>query len=124
VHRRFQADITVGTASMGGDRFTYARANLDVPLSGWLTLGWSGIYRSIKVESTNDWQTSSDDYSNTRAYHSNTLVSAFRMRALLGHRAAVEANLSIERASGSLDGAASSQASLYFKGGVCGSFRF
>ena len=125
VHRRFQADITAGAAPGGGDRFTYARANLDVPLSERTSAGWSGIYRSASTEKSYDWQTADGyDYSNARSYSSSTLVNAFRVRTLIGHRAAVEANLSVERASGTLDGAARPQTSLYVKGGVCGSFRF
>jgi hypothetical protein len=123
VHRLFQADVTAGTAAGGGDRLTYARANLDVPLSRQITVGWSGIYRSVSAQQVWDWQTTVYDPI-LRTYSSDTLVNAFRVRALLGHRAVVEANLSIERASGTLEGAALSQTSLYPKGGICGSFRF
>ena len=123
VHRLFQADVTAGTMSGNAARLTYARANLDVPLSSRTTVGWSGIYRSVSGEENYDWQTTTYD-SVARAYNSSTLVNAFRVRALLGHRAAVEVNLSIERASGTLDGAASSQTSMFVKGGICGSFRF
>ena len=125
VHRLFQADFTVGTTRGGGDRLSYARANLDVPLTSHTTVGWSGIYRSISGQKDYAWQTTGGyDFSVERAYHSSTLVNALRVRTLLGHRAAVEANLSIERASGTLDGAASAQTSLFVKGGLCGSFRF
>jgi len=122
VHRRFQADVTAGTTPGNGDHFTYGRANLDVPLSSHTTVGWSGIYRAISARE-DYWQTTDYDYV-SRGYNSNTLVSAFRARILLGHRAAVEANLSIERASATLEGAASKQTSTYAKGGLCGSFRF
>jgi len=122
VHRLFQADITAGVTQ--GSRFSYARANLDVPLSSHVGVGWSGIYRSVARNDYWDWQTTQFNYGVARAYSSSTLVNAFRVRALLGHRAAVEANLSFERASGTLDGAASSQTSTFVKGGICGSFRF
>lgn len=124
VHQLFQADITAGTASGGGDRLTYARANLDVPLSSQITVGWSGIYRSVSAQQVWDWQTTTIYDSVPRTYSSDTVVNAFRVRALLGHRAVIEANFSIERASGTLEGAARSQTSLYPKGGICGSFRF
>ncbi len=124
VHRRFQADITAGTTPGGGDRFAYARANLDVPVTSRTTVGWSGIYRSVSGQKSYDWQTTQYDSAVERAYHSSTLISAFRVRSLLGRRAAVEANLSIERASGTLDGAARSQTSTFVKGGLSGSFRF
>ncbi|HJX53348.1 MAG TPA: hypothetical protein VJ801_11325 [Polyangia bacterium] len=123
VHRRFQTDITVGTTPGEGDRFTYARANVDVPLSRRTTVGWSGIYRAVSGQENYDWFTTQYE-GVARAYHSSTLVNAFRVRALLGRRAAVEANLSIERASGALDGAARAQTSWFGKGGICGSFRF
>jgi hypothetical protein len=123
VHRRFQADITAGATPGNDDRFTYARANLDVPLSSRTTVGWSGIYRAISGRPNYDWQTTQYD-SVSRAYNSSTVVNAFRVRTLLGHRAAVEANLSIECASGTLDGAARAQTSTFVKGGICGSFRF
>jgi hypothetical protein len=126
VHRRFQADITAGRSPGNGEYSTYttyARANLDVPLSSRTTVGWSGIYRAVSSQKNYDWQTTEYD-SVARAYNSSTFVNAFRIRALLGHRAAVEANLSIERASGTLDGAARAQTSTFLKGGVCGSFRF
>jgi len=124
VHRRFQADVTAGTTPGNGDHFTYGRANLDVPLSSHTTVGWSGIYRAISSQKDYEWQTTVYDFSNARAYHSSTFVNAFRVRTLIGHRAAIEANLSVERASGTLDGAASSQTSIFLKGGICGSFRF
>jgi hypothetical protein len=47
VHRLFQADFTAGTTKSGGDRFVYGRANVDIPLSGHTTVGWSGIARII-----------------------------------------------------------------------------
>jgi hypothetical protein len=124
VNRLFQADITAGTTGSDGDRFTYARANVDVPLPHHTIVGWSGIYRSIAGQTTHNWETTEMDYSMERAYHSSTFVNAFRVRALLGQRAAVEANLSIERASSTLDGAASKQTTSFVKGGLCGSFRF
>jgi hypothetical protein len=122
VHRRFQADVIAGVARSPGGDFTYARANIDVALSSRITVGWSGIYRAISVRE-DYWQATDDDYT-SRSYNSNTVVNAFRIRTLLGHRAAVEANLSIERASGTLDGAERTQTSLFIKGGLCGSFRF
>jgi hypothetical protein len=65
-----------------------------------------------------------DDYLAKLRDRYNTLDNALRVRALLGRRAAVEANLSIERASGTLDGAARAQTSWFAKGRICGSFRF
>ena len=123
VHRLFQADITAGATFGMADRFHYARANLDVPIDGRTSVGWSGIYRSVWSPMMFSWATDTYD-SVGRSYNSSTLVSAFRVRTLLGHRAAVEANLSVERAKGSLDGAAASEANVFIKGGVYGSFRF
>jgi hypothetical protein len=100
-----------------------ARANLDIPLSSQITAGWSGIYRSVSGPTSYSWITDTYD-SVGRAYDSNTIVNAFRVRALLGHRAAVQANLSIERAQATFDGAASDRALIFIKGGAYGSFRF
>jgi hypothetical protein len=124
VHRRFQADVTVGTTEGEGDRLTYARANVDVLILGRTVVGWSGIYRSISGQKNYGWDNTETDYAVGRTYDSSTFVNAFRLRTPLGHRAAIEANLSFERASATLEGAARSQTSLFLKGGIYGSFRF
>lgn len=124
VHRRFQADITAGTntGDHGANRFVYARANLDIPLTARTTVGWSGIYRSIDAKDDAPWRTN-DGANVAHTYASTTLVNAFRGRTLLGHRLVVDAEFSVERATSHFD-SDPTDTSWFWKLGVAGSFRF
>lgn len=121
-HRLFQADITAGASPDKSDRLVFVRANLDVPLSHGTSAGWSGIYRSVDASSTWEWKTT-DFINESYAYKSSTWVSAFRLHTQLGHRAALDANLSVERNAGAFD-SDPADVHWFWKCGVAGSFRF
>lgn len=121
-HRFFQADLTLGANSSQDVHLFFSRVNLDVPVAARTSVGWSGIYRSVNTDPSYDWKSANDSFLE-HTYTSSTWVSAFRVRALLGRRAAVDANLSVERNAGTMD-STNSDVQWFWKCGVAGSFRF
>jgi len=121
-HRLFQVDVTAGASPDKDIRLVFARANLDVPLSRGTRVGWSGIYRSVRTSSAWEWKTT-DFINASYTYESSTWVSAFRLHTQLGHRAGLDASLSVERNAGAFDGS-SPDVHWFWKCGVAGSFRF
>jgi hypothetical protein len=119
-HRLFQADVTAGATTNHETHLVFARSNFDVPITRRTSLGWSGIYRSVDINSAFDWEGSDQGQ---HGYRSSTWTSAFRLHARLGRRAALDADLSVERNAGVFDGGPT-DVHWYWKSGVAGSFHF
>ncbi len=128
--RTFQADVTAGfftgnSGGMGQHKLRYARANLDVLLASGVTLGWTTIVRSVASDGDVYFVAERQGVDGFDHYDGRTLVNAFHVHWLLGHRAAIEGQLSVENFHGRFDRDASSDTQRnHVKAGFCGSFRF